>query len=204
MPQININEIDQSVFTRVVTDDKVKVLVPCIASFGPVYDPQKDNAMTFTDVTAFEKVFGYTEPEYNPFPNDVSRTYIKQLINRGAAVSVVRVNNSGDIGDEAEFVTTISSKLKGDTTVKNIAYTSAINALWSLPVADRDNAFNKLTAASVSDWDTDYYAKYYQMVGEASGDHTYELVPQFVLITDTTQPQGCNRGQMLLINSVSL
>ena len=68
MPQININEIDQSVFTRVVNDDKVKVLVPCIASFGPVYDGVEDSAMTFTDVTTFEKAFGYTEPEYNPFP----------------------------------------------------------------------------------------------------------------------------------------
>ena len=36
MPQININEIDQSVFSRVVKDVSVRVLVPGIVSFGLV------------------------------------------------------------------------------------------------------------------------------------------------------------------------
>ena len=119
MPQININEIDQSVFSRVVNDDRVRVLVPGIASFGPVYDGTNsdDTAVTFTDVTEFDKVFGYTEPEYNPFPNDVSRTYAKQLINRGAAVSFIRVNQGVqaiyNIGGTEELPKEIVKLIKG-------------------------------------------------------------------------------------------
>ena len=138
MPQININEIDQSVFRRVVDDDKVKVLVPCITSFGPVYDGAKDNAMTFTDVTAFEKIFGYTEPEYNPFPHDVSRTYIKQLINRGASVSVIRVND----GYQARFTTL------RDETNDNM-----------FPAATHTDSYKeafKLTTTQPTDWSTNY------------------------------------------------
>ena len=99
MPQIKINEIDQSIYKRVVTDDKVKVLVPAITSFGPSVDGTDASALTFTDVVEFNKVYGYTEPQFNPFKYDLSRTYIKQLINRGAAVTVVRINT----GTQATF-----------------------------------------------------------------------------------------------------
>ena len=120
MPQITINEIDQSIYRRVINDDKVKVLIPGIASFGPVFDGETDSARSFTDITPFRKTFGYTEPEYNPFKNDVSRLYASQLIDRGAEVSFIRMNEgetaslmdrdaipevveSGDIsGDETE------------------------------------------------------------------------------------------------------
>ena len=95
MPQITVNEIDQSVVTRVVTDDKVKVLCPIIASFGPGYDETQDSIKTFTDVTDFNRSFGYTYAEFNPFTDDRSRMYARELIKKGAAVSVVRVNNSG-------------------------------------------------------------------------------------------------------------
>ena len=123
MPQITINEIDQSIFTRVVNDDKVKILVPGIASFGPEFDGTTDSAVTFTDVTAFNKVFGYTEPEYNPFPNDLSRTYAKQLIDRGAAVTFVRVNK----GTQATATTNdiIYSQLKDDTIVSQVSKVSS-------------------------------------------------------------------------------
>ena len=93
MPQITVNEIDQSVVTRVVTDDKVKILCPIIASFGPVYDSTQESIKTFTDVTDFNRAFGYTYAEFNPFQDDHSRMYARELIKKGAAVSVVRVNN---------------------------------------------------------------------------------------------------------------
>lgn len=95
MPQISVNEIDQSVVTRVVSDDKVKVLVPIISSFGPGYDGTLKSINTFTDITDFNRVYGYTDAQFNPFKEDNSRTYAAQLIQRGGAVSVVRVNNSG-------------------------------------------------------------------------------------------------------------
>lgn len=96
MPQIQVNEIDQSVVTRVVSDDKVKILVPIISSFGPGYDGTLTSINTFTDVTAFNRVYGYTDAEFNPFADDHSRMYATQLIQKGSAVSVVRVNNSGE------------------------------------------------------------------------------------------------------------
>ena len=103
MPQIKVNEIDQSVVTRVVSDDKVKVLVPIIASFGPTLQDSDDGepipVNTFTDITDFNRMYGYTEVEFNPFKEEYSRNYAAQLIQKGAAVSVVKVNK----GEEASF-----------------------------------------------------------------------------------------------------
>ena len=98
MPQITVNEIDQSVVTRVVSDDKVKVLCPIIASFGPEYDETQDSILTFTDVTDFNRAYGYTYAEFNPFKDDHSRMYARELIKKGAAVSVVKING-GMTGD---------------------------------------------------------------------------------------------------------
>lgn len=95
MPQIKVNEIDQSVVTRVVSDDKVKVFCPIIASFGPGVDGTENSVRTFTDVTDFNRAFGYTEAEFNPLENDYSRIYARELIKKGAAVSVVKINNGG-------------------------------------------------------------------------------------------------------------
>lgn len=129
MPQISINEIDQSIYTRVVTDDKVRVLVPAITSFGPIMDGTDISAVTFTDVQAYEKIFGYTEPEFNPFKYDVSRTYIKQLINTGAAVTVVRLNTGTqakyDIGtqplpDQTVAVSNVSKAVLNSATYQKL------------------------------------------------------------------------------------
>ena len=103
MPQINVNEIDQSVVTRVVSDDKVKVLVPGICSFGPVWDESEQSVRSFTDVTEFDKVYGYTEAQYNPIENEYSRIYARELIKKGAEVSFIRLNSGSiatyDLGD---------------------------------------------------------------------------------------------------------
>ena len=96
MPQITVNEIDQSVVTRVVSDDKVKILIPAILSFGPGYDSEQSSVMTFTDVSAFNRGCGYTPAEFNPFTDDYSRIYAREIMKRGGAVSVVRVNNAGE------------------------------------------------------------------------------------------------------------
>lgn len=100
MPQITVNEIDQSVVTRVVSDDRVKILIPAILSFGPGYDGETSSVMTFTDLSDFNRGCGYTPAEFNPFKNDYSRTYARELMKKGAAVSVVRINNGGS---SAEF-----------------------------------------------------------------------------------------------------
>ena len=99
MPQITVNEIDQSVVTRIVSDDRVKVLCPIIASFGPAFDGTQNSVQTFTDVTDFNRAFGYTYAEFDPFTDDHSRMYARELIKKGAAVSVVRINNSGQTAE---------------------------------------------------------------------------------------------------------
>lgn len=182
MPQITINEIDQSIFTRVVNDDKVKVLVPGIASFGPEFDGTTDSAVTFTDVTAFNKVFGYTEPEYNPFPNDLSRTYAKQLIDRGAAVTFVRVNQ----GTQATGTTNdvIYSQLKDDTTESQVSKVS------SAAVASASNVEYEVISSNVepSNFETSYYVDYYTRSG-SEGNYVYTKVSQF-----TPVPSGTTYG----------
>ena len=104
MPQITVNEIDQSVVTRVVVDNRVKILIPAITSFGPQYDGTSDCVMTMDDVSDFNRKCGYTAAEFNPFtanragtglPEDRSRDYAKELMKRGSLVSVVRVNTGG-------------------------------------------------------------------------------------------------------------
>ena len=99
MPQITVNEIDQSVVTRVVSDNRVKILIPIISSFGPVFDGTANSVITVNDVSDFNRKLGYTPAEFDPFTKDNtvdrSRTYAKELMKRGAAVSVVRVNDSG-------------------------------------------------------------------------------------------------------------
>lgn len=99
MPQINIHEIDQSIVNRVASDNRLRILIPGVASFGPVCDGTTNSLISFTDTTAFYKVFGYTEPEYNPLESDVSRIYATQLIDKGAEVSFIRLNE----GETAEF-----------------------------------------------------------------------------------------------------
>ena len=156
MPQININEIDESVFTRVVTDDLVRTIVPGIASFGPVGagDEIDFDSVTFTDVTEFEKTFGYNEPEYNPFKHDVSRIYAKQLMNRGAAVTFVRVN-----------------------TGYQSAFDMGTNSLSPAALHGDDN-FNVITT-TIPDWSTKWNT-YYNKV-----DGTYSLFDYELLTSDS-------------------
>lgn len=89
MPQITVNEIDQSVVTRVVVDNRVKILIPAILSFGPT------TVINANDVTEFNRKCGYTPAEFNPFVDDKSRIYARELMKRGSAVSIVRVNTDG-------------------------------------------------------------------------------------------------------------
>ena len=93
MPQITVNEIDQSVVTRVVSDNRVKILIPAITSFGPL------TPVTADDLSDFNRKLGYTPAEFNPFDDDKSRIYARELMKRGSAVSVVRVNTDGETSD---------------------------------------------------------------------------------------------------------
>ena len=105
MPQITVNEIDQSVVTRVISDNRVKILIPVISSFGPVYDETKNSVITVNDVSEFNRKLGYTPAEFDPFnsvgtaESDMSRIYARELMKRGSAVSVVRVNTGGIVAD---------------------------------------------------------------------------------------------------------
>ena len=124
MPQITVNEIDQSVVTRVVSDDKVKILCPIIASFGPAYDGTQESIKTFTDVTDFNRAFGYTYAEFNPFEDDHSRMYARELIKKGAAVSVVRINGGGNTAQLQIEGSSSREETTGFNTVCNAALAS--------------------------------------------------------------------------------
>lgn len=135
MPQIKVNEIDQSVVTRVVSDDKVKILVPIISSFGPGFDGDDTSVSTFTDITDFNRMYGYTDAEFDPIENDYSRNYAAQLIQKGSAVSVVRVNNSGpqavfDIGPAdrtTPSASTVCDAVANSNSIPNRKVTKKIN-----------------------------------------------------------------------------
>lgn len=115
MPQININEIDQSLYTRVTNNNLLKVFVPGIATFGPVYEGETGSAPSFTNKEAFRKVFGYNLPEQNPIKNDYSKLYAEQLLDNGAEVSFVRLNKgitaTFDIGVPKTGADTIDNRL---------------------------------------------------------------------------------------------
>jgi len=170
MPQIRVNEIDQSIYTRVVTDDKVRVMIPGIASFGPgaTADLTDLSGVTFTDANDFDKVFGYTAPEYNPFKSDVSRMYAKQLINRGAAVTFVKINNGlmakYDIGDvTVSQVTTRGIAEAASYVGKGFTLTTEQPADWTTNYAKyftkSGTTYLKVTGDSAPTWATNtYYA----------------------------------------------
>ncbi len=115
MPQININEIDQSLYTRVTNNNLLKVFVPGIATFGPVYEGETGSAPSFTNKEAFRKVFGYNLPEQNPIKNDYSKLCAEQLLDNGAEVSFVRLNKgitaTFDIGIPKTGTDTIDNRL---------------------------------------------------------------------------------------------
>lgn len=99
MPQININEIDESIYTRVANNNLLKVFVPGIATFGPVYaisedgeSMTEDSSKSFTDKISFRRTYGYNMPEQNPIKNDYSKLYAEQLLDNGAEVCFVRLN----------------------------------------------------------------------------------------------------------------
>ena len=108
MPRITINEIDRSITTRAINDNVVRVLIPGIATFGPVYNPEEEsaNTMTFNNAQSFLKVYGSNDVENSPLLNDVSRLYALQLIKKGAEVTFVRLNDGRfstlDIGKISE------------------------------------------------------------------------------------------------------
>lgn len=132
MPQININEIDQSLYTRVTNNNLLKVFVPGIATFGPVYEGETGSAPSFTNKEAFRKVFGYNLPEQNPIKNDYSKLYAEQLLDNGAEVSFVRLNKgitaTFDIGvtdptndtiDNRNITVAVRNSMKSDATPSN-------------------------------------------------------------------------------------
>ena len=115
MPQININEIDESLYTRVTNNNLIKVLVPGIATFGPEYEGETGSVPSFTNKEAFRKVFGYNLPEQNPIKNDYSKLYAEQLLDNGAEVSFVRLNKgitaTFDIGIPKNGTDTLDNRL---------------------------------------------------------------------------------------------
>jgi hypothetical protein len=186
MPQIRVNEIDQSVYTRVVTDDKVRVMVPGIASFGPGI-PEDANltdltGVTFTDVNEFEKVFGYTDPEYNPFKDDVSRIYAKQLINRGAAVTFVKVNTGtnakynvgGNIGSGTGEIDPEDRIIPASASHVDRPFTQLVDA-------PKDWEFT-LSTAQPADWSTTYI-NYYKKADDKYNKETSASAPAWTANT---------------------
>lgn len=178
MPQITVNEIDQSVVTRVVTDDKVKILCPIIASFGPVYDETQESIKTFTDVTDFNRAFGYTYAEFNPFQDDHSRMYARELIKKGAAVSVVRVNNgylsTFDIGPadrtSASYSTVCDAAFKATPQLQGITgvsettlHTELVPGTITLKLRSSESTLDKEVVYTVSDYQKD--GKFYVTTG---------------------------------------
>lgn len=186
MPQIKVNEIDQSIYTRVVTDDKVRVMVPGIASFGPSVPVDADltdlSGVTFTDVTDFEKVFGYTEPEYNPFKNDVSRIYAKQLIKHGAAVTFIKINNGTQADYNIGFGENDDRTIPSAAAVVECEYTLLTKkpANWDTAYATYYKATFTLLASEPAKWELEFnnyytvdaFGVYHQVLGNT--------VPEFV------------------------
>lgn len=111
MPKVTINEIDQSRYVASTTAPPMVVLVPGTASFGPVFDELNPAVTTFSGAAGlqnFYKTFGYgpaTVSTVKPgvandanntyqavVPGDISFEYVTNLLNNGATVQFVRIN----------------------------------------------------------------------------------------------------------------
>lgn len=84
MPQVTINEIDQSRYLSVATRAPLIALTPVIASFGPTED-----AVFVETESQYETIFGATLP--NPIKGDITRNYAITLINSGVTLLAKRI-----------------------------------------------------------------------------------------------------------------
>lgn len=202
MPQININEIDQSIYRRTINDNKVKVLVPGIASFGPVCDGTEDSAVSFTDLPAFYKVFGYTAPEYNPLKNDVSRIYATQLIDRGAEVTFIRLNKGEtatlfDRADENknklefnEYIQRVEAKYSGSFGNKLLVTFTPVTSI-NVTYAHQYSLVSVYRTETVTNVNTE--SKYTPFLGYtfSNEDDSSEVRTAKVIdVYDSTSPEG--------------
>ena len=107
----------------------MKVFVPGIATFGPVYaisedgeSMTEDSSKSFTDKISFRRTYGYNMPEQNPIKNDYSKLYAEQLLDNGAEVCLVRLNK----GTTATFDIGVTDK-DNDTITNRSIPASVIN-----------------------------------------------------------------------------
>ena len=84
MPQVTINEIDQSRYLSVANRAPLIALTPVVSSFGPI-----DDAVLIETETQYNNIFGPQLP--TPVIGDISRNYAITLINSGATLLAKRI-----------------------------------------------------------------------------------------------------------------
>lgn len=161
MPQINVNEIDESIYTRVSNNNLLKVFVPGIATFGPVYGVGIDGSIdegsskSFTDKVSFRKTFGYNMPEQNPIKNDYSKLYAEQLLDNGAEVCFVRLNK----GTTATFDVGVPNDDSIADTLKNRSIPASVINGKEEELAKAVDNYTKSATTAITDT-SDAFNKY--------------------------------------------
>lgn len=84
MPQVTINEIDQSRYLSVATRSPLVALTPVISSFGPT-----DKAVVIENESQYNAIYGYQLPI--PVKQDMTRNYAVTLINSGVTLLTKRI-----------------------------------------------------------------------------------------------------------------
>ena len=107
MPKVTINEIDQSRYVQSGASAPMVVLVPGTASFGPVFNELNPSVVSFSGAAglqSFYRTFGYNPATVTKYTNDgvhpylatidedLSFEYVTNLLNNGATVQFVRIN----------------------------------------------------------------------------------------------------------------
>jgi len=84
MPQVKINEIDQSRYLSVAARSPLIALTPVISSFGPT-----DDAVLIETESQYDSIFG---PQLStPVQNNITRNYAITLINSGVTLLAKRI-----------------------------------------------------------------------------------------------------------------
>ena len=135
MPQVTINEIDQSRYLSVATRSPLVALTPVISSFGPT-----DKAVVIENESQYNAIYGYQLPV--PVKQDMTRNYAITLINSGVTLLTKRIEPIVLIEDSTTHVVSI------DTTYHVSSITAG--ATYACPVEITDETFTVGTTTKLT------------------------------------------------------
>lgn len=207
MPQVTINEIDQSRYLSVATRAPLIALTPVISSFGPT-----DKAVLVETESQYDSIFGPVLP--TPVPHDITRNYAITLINSGVTLLAKRIepivmitkNDGTNVTAEINSsynVTDITSKTTySDTELSNSQVVFTAKAFGSRG-NDTAFTFSKITL-NPGPIDTDEPKTIYRINTYMVGSHNVSADPDTGLYIGTFNGKENSMSDYVGVDSVTI